>query len=159
MISICLKERTLDGQTYLSFSIPQLIEEKEFDVYYFSLAIENSQDVLNLNSVLLQLIQFWQRRLTTLVDCETAYLPIDFSDQYIGCLKVTKQHDLFTLNYGYSEKEGWVVNPIYPVDFCLDCPDFNAESTREISVPQSVFFKDLQDIIDKIVLDEAKRVE
>jgi len=43
-------------------------------------------------------------------DGQNIYLPIDFSDQYTGCLKVEKNSDL-NLTYGNSRREGWNVDP------------------------------------------------
>lgn len=80
---------------------------------------------------------------------KTIYLPIDFSDQYTGCLKVAKQNDLI-LTYGFSGREGWSIDPINPTEYYESITDFKSANEKSLTVKQSEFEKCLTELIEKL---------
>jgi len=115
------------------------------DSYYF--AIDNffnaqnySTDqkvVKNINS----LLQHWINTVKVLPANQVTFLPFDFSDQYLGCLKVKKisTNDDLLISYGYTIKfNGSNIAPSKLADFVISEKDFNPQ-TNEYTVNQDQF--------------------
>jgi len=90
------------GHEDLLFEIEGLVEKRTFDTYYFALAAEDKK--VSLGSALALLLRSWKRKLSTMKFEDTLYLPIDFSDQATGCIKVEKEA-MLVLSFGYSTRE------------------------------------------------------
>ena len=99
------------GHRDLAFEIPGLIDDELFDTYYFILAIEPVNSFQEVKNAVSSLLGKWLEKVHPLKQEHTVYLPIDFSDQYTGCLKVQHQGKL-KLTYGYSLREGHSTNPL-----------------------------------------------
>ncbi|WP_298512774.1 hypothetical protein [uncultured Kordia sp.] len=149
LIHIDVIENDKGGHEDLVFEIPNLISQKQFDTYYFALTIEPKSGIRAIKNAVSQLITSWNKRLMTLKNGHIIYLPIDFSDQYTGCLKVEKNSDLH-LTYGFSRREGWSVNPINPIDYFESITDFEANDEKSITVPQEPFQKCLTELSEKL---------
>ncbi len=60
--------------------------------------------------------------------------------QCTGCLKIEKKEDLI-LTYGNSNREGWRVDPINPIDYFDSITDFKLLSKQTLTVKQTDFKK------------------
>ena len=116
LLKIEIIENDKGGHEDLIFEIPELISLQKFDTYYFALAIEPKSGIKEIKSSVAELIASWNKKLAEIKSGQVIYLPIDFSDQYTGCLRVEKENDL-NLTYGFSRREGWSVDPINPSEY------------------------------------------
>jgi len=149
LIYLEIIENEGNGHEDLVFEIPELVKQQKFDTYYFSLAIEPKSGIEEIKSALAVLISSWNQKQMGLENGQVIYLPIDFSDQYTGCLKVEKNNDL-KLTYGYSKREGWSVNPINPSEYYESITDFEPENGKSLTVKQTEFKNCLTEIIEKL---------
>ena len=138
------------GHKDLLFSIPDLIGKKEFDTYYFYLAIEPVKTIDDIKKAVSQLINFWLIKVIECKNGETIFLPIDFSDQYTGCLKVVNLNNLLVLTYGFSRREGYSVSPLNPENYYKEIYDFEAEFEKQVIVDKSILISTLDRQIRKL---------
>ena len=130
------------GHSDLFLKIPLLGVDVSADTYYFVLAIEDRQDLVNAQDVrrgIVGLLQYWQEQTSACGDRRTIYLPFDFSDQYTGCLQVVANGLNVQLCYGFSLIEGWRVNPLNPAMYCHEVTDFKAHNSGMIELPRQQF--------------------
>ncbi len=149
LLYIEIIENGKGGHQDLIFEIPNLISPQKYDTYFFALAIEPKNGIAEIKNAVAELILSWNKRLTQLKNGQVIYLPIDFSDQYTGCLRVEKTNDL-KLTYGFSRQEGWCVDPTNPSEYFESITDFVAENEKSIIVKQSEFEKCLNDTVKKL---------
>ena len=67
-----------------------------FDSYYLGLDDAIKTDLRGrekIKLVLVRLIEYWLKCIQESRDGAVFYLPIDFSDQYTGCFRITKKDD------------------------------------------------------------------
>lgn len=152
LIIIEIIENDKGGHEDLVFEIPELISRQNFDTYYFALAIEPKNGIEEIKNAVAELISSWNKKQTEMENGQVIYLPIDFSDQYTGCLKVEKKNDL-NLTYGFSRREGWSVDPINPTDYYESITDFDSENENSITVKQTEFEMCLTELIGKLKSD------
>jgi hypothetical protein len=138
------------GHKDLLFCIPDLIDDKVFDTYYFYLAVEPVETIDDIKKAVSRLLQFWHNKVSESKNGETIFLPIDFSDEYTGYLKVCHQDDQLVLTYGFSRREGFTVNPLNPEDYYKQITDFEAVPEKNLIVSQSVFISTLDKQIRKL---------
>ncbi len=146
LLEIEILDNDQGGHKDLLFNIPDLTGPLKFDTYYFALAIEPNNGLSKIKQAIGQLINFWNQKIKKLENGNTIYLPIDFSDQYTGCLKVEKNKNL-KLTYGHSRREGWKVNPINPYDYFNSINDFKSDFKKSITVNEDDFSNCLRNII------------
>jgi hypothetical protein len=127
LLKIEILDNGLGGHKDLSFKLDKIVDEN-FDTYYFALDSETIDSNRNIESAISSLLQSWYTELTAIEHHETIYLPVDFSDQYIGCLRVLRHEETLTLNYGFTNQEGYTVSPTYPIDFYRRMSDFESDS-------------------------------
>ncbi len=149
LLNIKIVENDKGGHEDLIFEIPNLISQQKFDTYYFALAIEPKNGLKEIRKTVAELLESWNKKQTELKNRDTIYLPIDFSDQYTGCLKVEKENDL-NLTYGFSRKEGWSVGPINPSEYFESITDFESENNKSLIVRQSDFENCLTELIENL---------
>ncbi|WP_445749923.1 hypothetical protein [Polaribacter sp.] len=149
LLNIEIIENDKSGHVDLVFEIHELINQKKFDTYYFALAIKPKSGIQEIKNAVAELIDSWNKKQAKLENGEIIYLPIDFSDQYTGCLKVEKRIDL-NLTYGFSRREGWSVDPLNPKDYYESITDFEPEKENTITIKQSEFEKCLSKVIKKL---------
>ena len=150
LLNIKIIENNKGGHEDLLFDVRGLICEKYFDTYYFSLAIEPKSGILEIKSAVAKLLGAWMKQVNGLRSGNIIYLPIDFSDQYTGCLKVENLEDRLLLTYGLSKREGWSVNPISPSEYFHSIIDFEAESITGKSISKIEFVNALNWQIKKL---------
>jgi len=150
ILTIDIIDNDKGGHDDLLFSIPDLIGDKEFDTYYFYLAVEPAETIDEIKNAVSQLLQFWLDKVSGSINGETIFLPIDFSDQYIGCLKVQNQDMKLVLTYGFSRREGYSVDPLNPENYYKEINDFKADSEKQMTIDQTVFISSLDKQIRKL---------
>ncbi len=146
IINIQIVKNSKGGHEDLLFEIPELNIHKELDTYYFTLAIETKKQCYQNKHAVVELISFWKKKITEMNNGDVIYLPIDFSDQYTGCLKVEKGNSL-KLTYGYSMQEGHSINPMNPIYFYKTVTDFKTEYEKSLIANQLAFIKCLTTLI------------
>ena len=150
LLTIEVIENDRGGHDDLLLAIPELLGSKTFDTYYFCLAIEPKATTDDIRNAVAQLLQFWLDKIEEMKNEEIVYLPIDFSDQYTGCLKVLKKATQLILNYGFSRREGWAVNPLNPNNFYKEINDFQSETEKQLAVDKANFIFYLDKQIQKL---------
>ena len=150
MIRINLIQNDAGGHKDLNFQIDGLTEQLTFDSYYFALATERASEHLSTVQAIAQLISFWIMKLESLDSNETIFLPIDFSDQYIGCLRVTSMNGELELNYGYTITGGYGVNPLDPEEFSNNVKDFVAEPVNLLLSHRELLVNPLKSEFNKL---------
>jgi hypothetical protein len=149
LINIEVLDNNQGGHEDLLFDIAGLVSQKRFDTYYFALAIEPKNRLAEIKKAVGLLVESWNRKIKGLENGKTIYLPIDFSDQYTGCIKLEKD-DNINLTYGYSMKEGWSIDPINPTDYFDSIIDFKPEGNESLKVEQGELETCLTKLIDKL---------
>ena len=150
ILTIAIIDNGRGGHKDLLFSMPDLIGDKEFDTYYFGTAVGPTETIDPIKNAVSQLIQFWLDKVSKIKIGETIFLPIDFSDQYTGCLKVQKQGTQFVLTYGFSGKEGYAVDPLNPENYYQQINDFEADPEKQLIVEPTAFISTLHRQIKKL---------
>jgi len=98
-----------------------------FDSYYLILDDAIKTNLVGLEKIKLvcvHLIEYWLKRIRTAKNDTVFYLPIDFSDQSIGCFRIKKKDDNLTISYGYTLIEAFFVDPSNPRNFSNMVKDF-----------------------------------
>jgi hypothetical protein len=150
ILTIDIIDNGKGGHKDLLFSIPNLMGDTEFDTYYFCLAVEPVENIDDIKNAVSQLLQFWIDKVSESKEGETIFLPIDFSDQYTGCLKIQNQDAQLVLTYGCSRREGWAVDPLNPGNYYREITDFEADSEKQMTVDPSVFISTLSRQMSKL---------
>ncbi len=150
ILNVDIIDNDKGGHEDLLFSIPDLIGDRSFDTYYFCLAVEPIETIDDIKNAVSQLLQFWLGKIAESKNGETIYLPIDFSDQYTGCLKVQNKDKHLILTYGFSRREGYAVDPLNPENYYKEINDFQADSEKQLTVDQDVFISALDRQIQKL---------
>lgn len=97
------------------------------DSYFFAIDLERTHaqiDREKIRSAVMKLLEGWEVLLQRLGQDTQCYLPFDFSDQYIGCLRVSlKKGSAVTVQYGATtEYDGGGFYPSMVLDFELSAP-------------------------------------
>ncbi len=125
-----------------------------FDSYYLSLddGVETKlKGIKKVNFVLKNLIKYWIKKIDESNCGEVVYLPIDFSDQYIGCFRIEKNENGLNLCYGHTFTEGWAISPADPGDFSSSISDFKLDRTfKPIFVKQTEFLDSLNKVLTSL---------
>ncbi|MCW3465008.1 hypothetical protein [Chitinophaga nivalis] len=129
--------------------VVQDVMEGYFDTYYFWLKLESvgSKDI---KAGVASLIAYWIACISNSSPNDIIYLPIDFSDEYTGCLRVEKLSGRLKVTYGYSLTEGYSVNPLDPGDYYNSIADFKAQATEELLVSEADLIQSLHRAIDHL---------
>jgi len=149
ILNIQIIKNSKKGHEDLLFEIPKLDIQKRLDTYYFTLAIASKKQPYQIKHAIAELIAFWNKKQAEMTNGAIICLPIDFSDQYTGCLKVEKNNDL-KLTYGYSMQEGYSINPMNPIYFYSTVTDFKPNNEKIVIVNQTAFEKCLTKLIEKL---------
>ncbi|MES2775834.1 MAG: hypothetical protein V4722_16790 [Bacteroidota bacterium] len=127
----------------LKFSIKGLIERQEFDTYFFAVQIDDFENLREIKNAVVNLLNYWAMETQNAKDDRPIYLPIDFSDEYTGCIRVLGQGDQVVLTYGFSHLEGHSVNPLNPGNYCNSISDFEMTVNQSIEVSKIDFLNSI----------------
>ncbi|MBF9239885.1 hypothetical protein I2I05_21010 [Hymenobacter sp. BT683] len=112
------------GAISMHLAVEAIGLDEKADLYYLSLEGEgNTQepDSTALFSTIERLLSGWLFQVKNLEAQQVAYLPFDFSDEYLGCLKCKLiSPGKVSISYGYTrERYGHSVIPSQSKDFKL----------------------------------------
>ncbi len=99
------------------------------DSYYLSLDNAfrpDDRSDLKVQELFARLLASCAARAEDLENGETAYLPLDFQDEWIGCLRCVRHGDEFLLCFGELDENGYAVLPSEPAEVFSSACDFRA---------------------------------
>jgi hypothetical protein len=138
-----------DGHDDLKFCIGGLTGDLTFDTYYFALAVEPYEDISDIKKCVTKFISQWILHIEGMSDQQTSYFPIDISDEYTGCVKISRQGDQLEIDYGYSrETKGYQVDINNPKHYFNSVQDFKTKSSKTILVSKDLFLNSLKNEIN-----------
>lgn len=150
LVHIDILDNDRGGHDDLLVSIGTVTGDLKLDTYYFALEIEPKFEVHGIKVAVACLLEFWVEKINQMVNSETIYLPIDFSDEYTGCLQVNRIDNELELKYGLSRREGYSVDPINPHNYYKEIDDFSADSERVDRIEREILVNSIQDQIRKL---------
>jgi hypothetical protein len=148
MLQVEILDNDKGGHEDLTVTVDGLIS-KVFDTYYFVIAVE-PEDLQDMKNAVAKLLMYWKEQIQSVTDGQKLHLPIDFSDQYSGCIEVAQEREYLHLRYGYTEREGWNINPIDPGDYSKTVSDFEDTENITLEVSKADFIKAIERQIIKL---------
>lgn len=130
--------------------VPSLNLDKQLDSYYFHIDHVVTEGKMSYTQNICGLLNNCVTAIQQLSDISICYLPIDFSDQYIGCFRVRRNNGHYTIDYGFTtEIEGYAILPSDSIPFNIDD---NAYEQTSLSIECNIdeFIGDLEYTISKI---------
>lgn len=122
------------------------------DTYYLAIDPSFMKDDVSERKVILNLrnlLEWWSASVEKLETEGVTYLPFDFSDQYIGCLRVAmRDAQILSVDYGSTRKfQGDSFDPSQCEAFVLADKDYN-KSTDSFTCKKSVMLSDVKHSMD-----------
>lgn len=118
MITVRLQETGSPCHEDIVFAVAGLTEVLSFDSYYFGIELDGMKDEeTSIAEAIAILLDDWVIQLNKMQDGEAIYLPIDFSDEYIGCMKAEANGGYVAIGYGCIRENGYAVSPMSPRGF------------------------------------------
>lgn len=154
MINVTIDPTIEGGHGNLVLKLESIKFSQVADTYYFALdssfmkGDESEQKVImNLHN----LLKCWFAAVQKLESGDVKFLPFDFSDQYIGCLRVEKlEGDNILVDYGSTRKfEGSSFKPSKCEEFVLSDKDYE-RSTASFICAKSVILSNIRSSMDSI---------
>lgn len=112
-----------DGHSGLIVELPKMKMNERFDSYYFQVECEPFE-ITDIKQAISNLIEYWKDKIIAMDSTEPIYLPIDFSDEYIGCFRLECVKGKINMQYGFSRTNGFGISPSKPGDFYKSVKDF-----------------------------------
>jgi hypothetical protein len=155
MIKIWLDKSIEGGHSnlFLEFSSSNFIQVA--DTYYFALDnffMEGEESSFKVRQNLKNLLNKWISLIEKMKVNQKIYLPFDFSDEYIGCLRVDKISE-FDLQVGYGSTrrfDGTSISPSQIEEFVID-DEVYSSSIDNIKIDKKLLLKNIQESIQDIV--------
>lgn len=144
IISVLLKE--IDGlhqDLHLNISTIDFIVVADSYYYILDKSISDNPHVeKNKNSIICNTLNEWRNKIINFKKGNTYFLPFDFSDQYIGCLRLEVINDMvIQTSYGITQKIlGMMINPSQLEQFDIDDSDFEKDSESFIINKDDLIF-------------------
>lgn len=123
------------------------------DSYYFALdkLVEpDKEDSNKIKTVMKKLLEQWQLYVSRAKSGEIIFLPFDFSDEYIGCLRGKFQNSEVHLTVGYLEFEGWNLFPSEISSFVKSSYYFIKSKDIALNLKKSEFIRQIKENIKAI---------
>jgi hypothetical protein len=139
------------GHDDLKFCIRDLTADLCFDTYYFRISMKQMSDIKSLRAFVAHFLQSWIAKIAAMKSGEDRYIPIDLSDQYTGCMKVSKKENLLEISYGYSLKEGWRIMFENASDYFSEITDFKSNINKKLVVTETDLLSSLQSQVNKLL--------
>lgn len=147
-------DRRIEGHTNLLLNLQPINFSQVADTYYFALDNsfrhgDESEEKVILN--IKRLLECWLDAVKNLGSSEVSYLPFDFSDQYIGCIRVEGvDANNLSVSYGSTRKfEGSSFRPSQCKQFVLDPSDYDS-TTNSFILKRSSFIRNIKSSIKRI---------
>lgn len=153
MIDVTMNREVEGGHGNLLLSLEPIGFSQVADTYYFALDMSFRKDDESEEKVILNLrnlLRCWFSAVENLEDAGVTYLPFDFSDQYIGCLRVAmRDGQNLLIDYGYTRKfDGSSFNPSHCKAFVLGEKDYS-KNTDSFVCARSAVLSGINRSIDK----------
>jgi hypothetical protein len=137
----------------LFLNMPMINLSCEADSYYFLFAKSSGANVgySKVVEILQHLLKAWLMRMDSLPITRICYLPFDFSDQYIGCLRIESvEQNKIQIQYGFTQKfMGMEISPAEINNFILQEDDFDQDS-GVVVLDKDDFKKSIEESIAQI---------
>lgn len=155
MIKIWKKIDSIGGHNNLILELLPLNFTKVADSYYFALDngfMKGDESTLKVILNIELLLQNWMKKIEKIDVKETAYLPFDFSDQYIGCLRVKRiSETMLSIDYGATLKyDAFLLSPSDFAEFEINDEDFSKDNINSFEISITDFNKDIRASISKL---------
>jgi hypothetical protein len=147
-------ETESDGHIDLIVELPKMNMSEQFDSYYFQVECEPFE-ISDIKQAISNLIEYWKVKILEMKSSEPIYLPIDFSDEYIGCYRLESVKGKIKMQYGFSRTNGFGISPSNSGDFYKSVKDFEL-LTDYLTIEVSK--KELIDSLIKNINDLRKNV-
>lgn len=148
ILEIEILDNDKGGHDDLIFTIRGLVDKLKFDTYYFLIQISPCENFQDIRNAVVKLLSYWLMQLKNIKDEKPIYLPIDFSDQYTGCLRVVKKDENVQLTYGCSMVEGFSINPLNPGNYYDMITDFEDTENKTVTVSYPAFLTSVKTQIE-----------
>ena len=131
--------------------------EKTGDAYYLALdhslgRDDESPDKIRL--VLQRLLEQWRDAIRSVDEGSSVYLPYDFSDQYTGCLRCTRNGRDIVVADGWCDIEGWRVSPSSLGEYTKTNSNFQRGDGTEFTISASSLMEQIN-----VAIDVAKKID
>lgn len=135
----------------LHVCIPELNIDVYTDTYYFALdngilPEEETEDKVKI--VLTDLLSYWEKTVEELQENNIAFLPYDFSDQYLGALKIKRKKFDLIIRDSWGKKYGTFF-PSYTNKIQFEDEEFNVD-INSTKMPIEKFLMEIRRERDKI---------
>ncbi len=146
-----------DNKTWHSDIILEILKPKQkrrVDSYY--LVLDSAEQTIDgAKRVLIKLLRYWLDTVNDLNRDEVKFLPIDFSDQYLGVFQIQLSDESeLNFEYGYTlEIEGYAILPSAPQSVNTTEIKFKKDSKAiSFKMRKEDFIEDIEQSIYKIEL-------
>ncbi len=143
LLDIVVRDNGKGGHEDLRFQIHGLTDELVFDTYYFALAAEPLNTVVSVRECIAEYLEKWECSIERMNDGEVRILPIDLSDQYVGCLRAVEDGQRLRLDYGTCFVGGWAINVKEPEQDFSAVEGFGVGTTEPLITDKALFLRSL----------------
>jgi hypothetical protein len=126
---------------------------KRCDSYYFALdrvIAPEDESPEKVRVVLKRLLGQWLEYVNNSASGDILYLPYDFSDQYIGCLRCEVADSYVTLIEGYLNIDGYFIPPSDISDLVKTKRYFTVSNKNSIQIQKQDFVDELKENIKSV---------
>jgi len=153
MIKIWL-ENKINEASIIHMDLSKIDYSALSDVYYFALDNRFMTEDESTNKVILNIVQLlncWCDAIRFFKKDEIIFLPFDYSDQYIGCLRVKSlNNEEIIVDYGWTTKyEGWEICPSQFQKFKINNSDYKRD-TDSFQCNKNEFYENIIFSINQI---------
>ena len=123
------------------------------DSYYFALdrnLAPEDESPEKVKTVLKRLLEQWLEYVDNSVSGDILYLPYDFSDEYIGCLRCEFADSFVSLTDGYLSVGGYSVFPSDVSDLVRTNSYFTVSGKNSLQIPKQDFIRELKENIELV---------
>ncbi|MBO0933546.1 hypothetical protein [Fibrella aquatilis] len=145
-------KRSAHEDVFVTWQEMQL--EKVVDSYFFVIdegSIPEHGVFNKAATVLKHILLEWKSVIENIKQDETVYLPFDFSDEYIGYLKVTQSRDNLIIGYGVTRRFfGWNIDPLKSVPLPMSAEDEAFTNTKMITISLDDFVAQIEQNVQNL---------
>ena len=141
LLDIAVLDHGKGAHKDLRFQVYGLTADLIFDSYYFALAVEPLDTVAAVRECIAEYLEKWGRSIEGMGGGETRVLPIDLSDEYVGCLRAVEDGEHLRLDYGRSFTGGWAISVNEPEQHFNAVAGFGAGTIEPLVVDRTSFLR------------------
>ena len=126
---------------------------KKCDSYYFALDRNLGVEEENpekIRKVLKRLLEQWLESVNISDSGSFLYLPYDFSDEYVGCLRCEVSDSFLLLTDGYLNVGGYCYFPSDVGELIKTNSDFTATDQSSVEIHKQEFTRQLKENIENV---------